>query len=366
MIEGVAIVGANRKSAMLCEILLMKGFQIRVYDSFKDFLGILMSRIRWNLSKNNRLDLIENIEPIQDFSKFRGADIVIEIENKTFEERYLYFSKIMKEVDEKCIFALNSDIDLIKTFEKIPFLPLERVIGINFLDVFKDTIFEISKTDYTQIETIQKVSDFVDKLSLKHCIISYKPGGIMRRLMSVYINSAFTVLVKGKGFPSEIDDAIKKFTRSIYGPFEMLDIIGIDYDYNKTLLLYDAFKKEILKPNEIELKLLQYGQLGKKSNMGVYIYEDGKIVGENPVLPSIIKYLGLRHVEDKEMFSDIMIPILEESKEIAKEIMVGEQDIENITKYFFGWDVGIFSLQKKYPDAFIIKQKTEFDNLDTF
>jgi len=366
MIEGVAIIGANKKSAILSEILLNKGFQVRVYDSFKDSLGILMSKIKWNLTKSGRIELIENIEPIQDFSKFRGADIVIETESKTFEERYLYFSKIMREIDDRCIFALNSDIDLIKTFERIPFMPLNRVIGINFFDVFKSTVFEISKTDYTDIDTIKKTSEFIEKLSIKYCIISYKPGGIIRRLMSVYINSAFNVLVRGKGFPSEIDDSIKKFTGSVYGPFELLDILGIDYNYNRTLVLYDIFKKESLKPNEIEHKLLQYGQLGRKSNIGIYIYEDGNIVGENPILPSIIKYLGLRHVDSQEIFSDIMIPILDESKDIAREIMVGEQDIENITKYSFGWDIGIFSLQKKYPNAFVIKQKSEFDNLDTF
>jgi len=366
MIEAVSLIGANKKSTILSEVLLINGFQIRVYDSFKDSLNILMAKLRWYLSKNNRLDLIENIEVIQDFSKFKGADIVIELDNKTFEERYLYFSKIIKEVDDKCIFVLNSDIDLTKTFEKIPFLPLNRVMGMNFLGVFKDCIFEISKTDYTDVDVINKVIEFIGRLSLKYCVVSYICGGIISRLMSVYINSAFNVLVKGKGFPSEIDEAIRKFTNSLYGPFELLDIVGVDYNYNRSLSLYNVFKKDVLKPSDIELKLLQYGQLGRKSNMGVYIYEDGNVVGENPVLPSIIQYLGLRKVEMEEIFSDIMIPVLGEAKEIAKEIMVGEQDIENVTKYSFGWDIGIFSLQKKYPNAFVVKQRSEFDNLDTF
>ncbi len=365
-IEGIGIIGANRRSVILAEMLLVKGFQIRVYDSFRDSLNIMMSKLKWSLNQKNKSELLSNIEAIQEYSKFKGADLVIETSSKTPEERFLYFSKILKEVDSNCIMALNSTIPLITSFEKISVLPAERVVGLNFSDVFPNSFMEVSKTDYTDLGVIERFSEFMDKLGVKYSIISDRPGGIMERLARVYINSAFEVLFKGKGFPYEIDSAMKEMTGSVYGPFEFLDIISIDYDYNTALKLYEMLNRESLKPHEIELKLLQYGQLGRKSNLGIYIYEDGLIAGENPILPNIIKYLGLKKVEKEEIFSDIMIPVLEEAKQIAKEIMIGEQDIENITKLCFGWSFGIFGFQKKYPALFVVKEKSEFDNLDTF
>ncbi len=365
-IEGIGIIGANKRSFLLSRLLIEKGFQVRVYDSFKDSLNILMSKLRWVFLKENKEELLMNIEAIQDYSKFRGADLIIETTIKTPEERFLYFSKIIKEVEDNCIFAVNSSIPIINSIEKISILPIEKTVGINFPEVFSNIILEVSKTRYTNVDVIENMESFLDKLGIKYSIINDIPGGIFERLTRVYINSAFTTLYKGKGFPYEIDNAIKELTFSNYGPFEYLDIIGIDYDYNTGLRLYEMLKRESIKPTEIELKLLQYGQLGKKSNLGVYIYEDGNIAGENPILPAIIQYLGLRKVNKTEIFSDIMIPVFNEATEISKEIMIGEQDIENITKYTFGWSNGIFSLQKKYSELFVVKEKTEFDNLDTF
>lgn len=365
-IEAIAIIGANRRSTILSELLLMKGFQIRVYDSFRDSLNIMMAKIKWNLSKNSRLDLLSNVEAVQDYSKFKGADLIIETSLKTSEERFLYFSKILKEITSDCIIALNTNVPLLTSFERMSILPVERVVGLNFSEVFTNSIMEVSKSEYTDLCVINKFTEFMDRLSVKYSIINDKPGGIMERLTRVYINSTFDVLFKGKGFPNEIDGAIKEMAGSIYGPFEFLDIISVDYDYNTALRIYEMLNRETIKPHDIELKLLQYGQLGRKSNLGVYIYEDGNIVGENPILSNIIKYLGLRKVEKEEIFSDIMIKVLNEAKQIAKEVMIGEQDIENITKLALGWSFGIFGLQKKYPSLFVVKEKSEFDNLDTF
>lgn len=365
-IEGIGIIGANRRTFIIARELLLMGFQIRVYDSFKDSLNMLMAKIKWSLNTGSNQNLIENIEAVQDYSKFKGADLIIETSFKTYEERFLYFSKILKEAGNDSIIALNSAIPLMTSIERIGILPLERVIGFNFSEVFPFKIIEVSKTNYTDTFVLERVINFIDKLGVKYCVVNDKPGGVIERLSRVYVNSAFITLSKGKGFPWEIDGAIKEMTGTAYGPFEFLDSIGIDYDYNTSLTLYEMLKRNSLKPDEIELKLLQYGNLGRKSNLGIYIYEDGKIVGENPILSNIIKYLGLRSVSKEEIFSDIMIPVLNEAKDIAKELMVGEQDIENITKLNFGWSVGIFSLARKYPSLFVVKEKNEFDNLDSF
>lgn len=365
-IEGIGIVGANRKTAELTTLLVENGFQVRVYDSFKESLAVLYSKVKWRLEKKNKIDLISNFEVIQDYSKFRGADLIIDISSKTYEERFLYFSKILKEVDSNCIVAISSSATIINNFEKIPHLPSERTIGVKFPEIIPYSVVEISKTDYTDLEVIDRFVSFIDSLSIKHVIINDTPAGLTERFYRVYFNTSFETLHKGKGFPSFIDDSIKIFTKSNYGPFELLDLRSIDLDYNTSISVYEATEEDIFKPHEIEHKLFQYGQLGKKSGVGIYLYEDGEVVGENPILPSIIQYIGLRTVSKEEIFSDIMIPVFEEAMNVAKKFMVGEQDIETITKGIFGWEHGIFGYKKLYPELFVKREKTEFDNLDEF
>lgn len=365
-IEGIGIIGANRKSAEFAWLCVENGLQVRVYDSFKESLAILFAKVKWKLEKNAREDLLTNIEVVQDYSKFKGADLVVDFSFKTYEERFLYFSKILKEVDTNCIIAIDSPHTLINNFEKIPHLPVERTIGIKLPEIIPYSVVEISKTNYTELDVIESFCSLCERLHLRYVIINDNPGGLIERFLRIYINAAFDELYKGKGFPSFIDKAIKEYTSTRLGPFELLDLRSIDVNYNRGITLYEMTRKEMYKPHEIEHKLFQYGQLGKKSGLGVYLYEDGEIVGENPILPTIVQYLGLRSVGSEEIFSDIMIPIFEEALNIAKEFLVGEQEIEGLTKGIFGWDHGIFGYKKLYPDLFRKKERSEFENIDSF
>ena len=366
-IEGIGIIGATRKSFNIACILVEKGFQVRVYDSFKESLAVFMAKIKWRLERDGKSDFLSNIDVVQEYSKFRGADLILDFSGKTFEERFLYFSKFLKEVDSRCIIGINSVFPLITNFERINILPYERTVGVTVGELFPISVMEVSKTNYTELGVIETFLEFLNRLGIKGVVINDTPGGIIERLYRVYFNSAFDVLYKGKGFPSYIDESIKSLTNSGYGPFELLDLRSIDYDYNTSVVISEMIPhKNNLKPNEIEHKIFQYGQLGKKSSVGIYLYEDGQIVGENPVLPNIIQYLGLRQTSKEEIFSDVMIPLYNEAVEIAKELMVGEQDIESITKDIFGFEHGVFGYKQIYPELFVKKERSEFDNLDVF
>jgi len=368
-IEAVGIIGASDIGVYLSEIFISSGFQVRIYDDFRDSLNIAMAKIKWSLSKSGKYDLISNIEPIQEYSKFQGADIIIESVNKTIEERNLFFGKILNSVAENCIFGVCANVFPLKyIFENIQIMPVERTIGLNFINPVKISNFvEIIKTDKTNEGVIDLVFDMFSRLKKNYILVKDNPGQIVDRLTRIYIISAFKTLQSGKGFPNEIDTKFKEISGASMGPFEYLDLIGLDYDYNSCLNIWEMLgKPERLKPSDLEMRLVQYGQLGRKSTIGIYIYEDGKIVGENPILPNLIKYLGLRTASKEEIFSDIILPVIEESKILAPEIMASEHDIEKSAKYAFNWEKDPFAYLRERPELFQKKVKSEFDELETF
>ena len=131
------------------------------------------------------------------------------------------------------------------------------------------------------------------------------------------------------------------------GPFEMADFAGLDADLQATEAIYAALgKPERLAPSPTQLRLVQYGQLGRKTTIGYYIYEEGRIVGENPVLPNMIKYLGLKKTFKEDIFAELMRPVVEEAKLLASEIMASEYDIETAVKLGFGWPKGPFAFSR--------------------
>jgi 3-hydroxyacyl-CoA dehydrogenase len=113
-------------------------------------------------------------------------------------------------------------------------------------------------------------------------------------------------------------------------------------------------------------RLVQYGQLGRKSTIGFYLYEDGAVAGENPVLPNLVKYLGLKKIPAGEIFGELMRPVLEEAKLLAGEIMASEYDMETAARLAFGWPKGPFGYARDLPELMRKKVVSQFENLDTF
>ncbi len=368
VIEAVGLLGAGTTGTELAGVLLLNGFQIRVYDDFKDRLSICMAKLKWKFEEEGKESLLSSIELIQDISLFKGADIVIETINREMDERKIYFNRLKKIVEPGCIIALNTGTNLVGNSLEILDIAPERCLGLNFMKpAAKNKLVEIVRTENARDEAVEVTEQFLEKLGKKPVVVRDNPGAIAHRLLQAYFIAAFNVLAAGKGFPRDIDFAFTRISGAKMGPFELIDFLGLDKTYSAALKIYEMLgKPPRLEPSRVHTKLVQYGQLGKSSTVGIYIYEDGSRIGENPILANIIQYLGLRKASDEEIFASIFSPVLEEAKILASEIMVSEYDIETVAKIGFGWPKGIFGCYRENKELLTPKRKSEFENLDAF
>ena len=113
-ITAIGIMGADEAGAGIAETFVKNGYQVRLYDDFKDSLSVALAKIQWSLRQAGKEELLGNIEGIQDISKFSGADIVIEAASKSEEERKLYFLKLRKHLDQHCIVAARCAVRPLK------------------------------------------------------------------------------------------------------------------------------------------------------------------------------------------------------------------------------------------------------------
>ncbi len=343
-IEAIGIIGANSIGTGIAEMMINKEHQVRMYDIFKDSLKAAMSKIEWALGKSGKRELMANLELIQDMSKFEGADIIIEATSGTDEERQKLLKKLAGIVRPSCILAVSAGVS--------PVSPLafdipnpERFIGLHFLaPVRKTRLVELVRTDRTGDEVLEACINLAKELGKTPVAIKDNPGAIVERLLRPFILSGIKLLEMGKGLPNEIDGAVKKVGGIPVGPLEMADSIGIDRCLSAGETIYGLLgKPERLMPANVENRLVQYGQLGKKTTAGFYLYEDGELVGENPNLGSIVRYLGIKSLPQEEIFGEIMRPVIEESKLLASEVMASELDIERTAKLGLGWPKGPFT-----------------------
>ena len=367
-INAVGIMGAGTLGTGLAEIFLEHGYQVRIYDDFKDSLNIALAKIRWSMHQAGKDDLMSNIEGIQDMSKFKGADIVIETLAKDIEERLRDFSKLKDLIEPNCILAASCAVQPLKTLMENTDLPKERMIGLHFvLPVRTNALVELVRLDATKDEYLDAAIKLLRKIEKVPVLVKDNPWQIVERLFRPFILSAFKLLEAGKGYPHEIDVAFKDVGQLPVGPFEAADFVGLDSDYKATQYIYEALgKPERLTPSPMEMRLVQYGQLGRKSTIGFYIYEEGRIVGENPILSNVVKYLGLKKVPKEEIFAELLRPVIEEARILASEIMVSEYDVETAMKLAMNWPKGPFAYSRDLKHLFVRKQVSEFEKLDSY
>ena len=367
-INAIGILGANTLGTGLAEIFLKYGYQVRIYDDFKDSLNISMAKIGWSMRQAGKEDLMANIEGIQDLAKFKGADIIIEALAKDMEERRLKFSKLISFIDPGCVIAASCAVQPLKTLIEHTDIPKERLMGLHFIQPVRvNALVEVVRMDATREEPLDAVMELLRKIEKTPVLVKDNPGQIVERLFRPFVLSAFKLLEAGKGYPHDIDEAFKEVGQLPVGPFEAADFVGLDRDYRTTKEIYEELgKPERLAPSPMEMRLVQYGQLGRKTTIGFYIYEEGRIVGENPILSNVVKYLGLKRVPKEEIFAELMRPVIEEARILAGEIMASEHDIETAMKLAMGWPKGPFAYGRDLEHLFVRKQVSEFEKLDSY
>ncbi len=366
--KAIGIIGATGTGTGAAELFVKNGFQVRLYDDFKDSLAVALAKISWALERDGRGGLLGNIEGVQDLAKFSGADIVIEAASKSDEERRAYFGRLRPHLAPGCAVAARCAVKPLSALLATADLPSELTLGLHFIKpVRSNQLAELVRTERTSDACIEAVAALLRGIGKTPVIVKDNPGQIVERLARPFMLAALRLLEAGKGRPHEIDTAFKAVSGAAAGPFELADLSGLDSEYSAAEAVFGALGgPERLRPSPVLQRLVQYGQLGRKSTIGFYIYEEGKIVGENPILQNVVRYLGLKKTSEGEIFGELMRPVVEEARLLASEIMASEYDIETAVKLAFGWPKGPFAFSRDFAALLEKKKVSEFDNLDTF
>lgn len=350
-INAIGIEGSGPAACALAEALVIKGFQVRMHDFFKTALKTALARITWSLSKAGKSACQSNIELVQDLKLLGGADLIIEI-GTSATDKGEFLRKLCENVGPECVVAVSCGIEPIAPL--VASLPNpERILGFNFhLPLKTNQLVEVVHTDIVSGPVLERCAQFLRDLGKTPVVARDSAGVIVERLRRPYILSALKLLENGKGLPNQLDAAMREVGGFPLGPFEMADQIGLDRDFQAA----DAICKLLhepdrLKPSALENRLVQYGQIGRKTGVGFYLYDDTEIVGENPVLADLVPYLGIKHMPPPEVFHAVVNAVAEEARLLASEAMVSEFDMETAVKLGLGWPKGPLTLAKEMTSS---------------
>lgn len=203
----------------------------------------------------------------------RGAELIIEAVPEELEMKRRLFGIFDRVAKPSAIFASNTSSLSIQDFTDTV-TARDRCIGMHFFNpVPKMRLVEIVRTPHTSDETVATCVAVAHRMHKETVVVNEAPGFITSRINALIGNEAFAMLEAGVASAADIDKAIKLGLNHPMGPFEMIDLVGLDVRL-KILEYLHATLGEKFRPSPLLRRYVQEGRLGRKSGRGVYDYFD--------------------------------------------------------------------------------------------
>jgi 3-hydroxybutyryl-CoA dehydrogenase len=215
----------------------------------------------------------------------RDAELIIEAVPEELEMKLELFTIFDKFAKPNAIFASNTSSLSISDFSDIV-LHRDRCIGMHFFNpVPKMRLVEIIRTTHTSGETLASCLEVARRMQKETVIVQESPGFITTRINALIGNEAFAMLEAGVASAADIDKAIRLGLNHPMGPFEMVDLVGLDVRL-KILEYLHSTLGEKYRPNPLLQQYVQEGRLGRKSGRGVHDYQAQNYSGHDSAVPA--------------------------------------------------------------------------------
>ena len=204
-----------------------------------------------------------------DYSGFEKVDLVIEAIIEKMEVKKAVFKELDGIVPEHAVLASNTSSLSVTEMAEATKRP-GKVAGLHFFNpVHKMPLVEVIRGEKTADDTVASLVAFSRKLGKTAIVVKDRPGFLVNRILSPYMNEALLLLEQGQKIEA-IDKAVVEFGMPM-GPLTLYDEVGIDVTHKVAGILHQAFGDKAV-PSPILEKMVDAGRLGKKSGSGFYQY----------------------------------------------------------------------------------------------
>jgi 3-hydroxybutyryl-CoA dehydrogenase len=227
---------------------------------------------RGKLSEDDRVGVMSAIHGTVDYEDIAGSDMVIEAATENLETKLEIFRVLDGITGNDIVLATNTSslpIVQLATRTKRP----DKVVGMHFFNpppVMK--LLELVRAITTSDETLEFARGMGERLGKTTVVAKDRAGFIVNYLLTYYLNSAIRMLEEEFATKEDIDTAVKLGLSHPMGPFELLDLIGLDTMMAVAETLYDEFRDPDVAPPPMARRMVHAGFLGRKSGKGFYDY----------------------------------------------------------------------------------------------
>jgi 3-hydroxybutyryl-CoA dehydrogenase len=248
--------------------LMLKDSMQWITKSFDE--GVARGKVDAKI-RDRALLLITTASSVQD--AIRDADLIIEAVPEEMEMKMELFTIFDKFSKPGAIFASNTSSLSISDMSDLT-VSRERCIGMHFFNpVPKMNLIELVKAPLTSQNTVDVCTEVGRRMGKEVVLVRESPGFITTRVNALIGNEAFAMLEAGIASAKDIDKALKLGLNHPMGPFELVDLVGLDVRLNILEYLHQTLGEKY-RPNRLLKQYVQEGRLGRKTGRGVYDYPE--------------------------------------------------------------------------------------------
>jgi 3-hydroxybutyryl-CoA dehydrogenase len=281
-VKKIGVVGAGIMGRGIAQVAAQGGFQTVLQDIDPVQLDGALASIRSSLQRRVQLQKLTEEEAAQTLERLRtssdlseaaaAADLMVEAAPERIDLKVKLFAELDRLCAPECILASNTSSLSITEMAAVTRHP-ERVVGMHFFNpVPRMALVEIVRALETDEHTIQTALDVAHRMHKETVVVRESPGFVTSRINAMIGNEAFYMLEEGVASARDIDKALKLGLNHPMGPFELVDLVGLDTRLAILEFLHRSLGEKF-RPAPLLVQHVKAGRLGKKSGRGVYEYD---------------------------------------------------------------------------------------------
>jgi 3-hydroxybutyryl-CoA dehydrogenase len=280
-IQRISVLGAGTMGHGIAHAAIAAGYETRMYDIAPAALDKGKSAIDGILRKGVELGKISTADADATLQRLSATtnlvealgetDFVIEAAPERIDLKLTLFAEIERHAPKAAVVASNTSALSITELAATLSQP-SRVGGMHFFNpVHKMKLIEIVQALETAPSTLEAIQLVSARMGKETVLVRESPGFITTRVNASLGNEAFYMLMEGVASPHDIDKALKLGLNHPMGPFELVDLVGLDTRLSILEYLHRTMGEKY-RPCPLLAQYVKAGRLGRKVGRGVYDY----------------------------------------------------------------------------------------------
>ena len=281
MAKTIAVLGAGTMGHGIAHAAMAAGYSTRLYDISQTQLNMAVGQVMSILKKgvdlgkhsqddcNSTFDRLTATTSIAD--AVAKADVIIEAAPEKAELKIALLSAVEASAPAGAVIASNTSALSITELAAVLANP-GRMGGMHFFNpVHKMKLVEIVRALETTPETLAVMEEVAREMGKETVLVRESPGFVTTRVNATIGNEAFYMLMEGVASARDIDKALKLGLNHPMGPFELVDLVGLDTRLSILEYLHRSLGEKY-RPCPLLAQYVKAGRLGRKVGRGVFDY----------------------------------------------------------------------------------------------